>query len=149
MPVDNEIYNRPGDISWDECEPLNAIRTALNPARLAYFTAALRELGVDAAGKMVVDIGCGGGLFAEELARTGARVTASTPQSHRLRCRDQWREALMPKAPCPCFDHEITFMSICQPTPGGADEGSSRREFKQPLVIEDRPIPSRGMAKFW
>jgi D-arabinose 1-dehydrogenase-like Zn-dependent alcohol dehydrogenase len=23
------------------------------------------------------------------------------------------------------------------------------REFKQPLVIEDRPIPEPGMVKFW
>jgi 2-polyprenyl-6-hydroxyphenyl methylase/3-demethylubiquinone-9 3-methyltransferase len=84
MPVDNEIYNRPGDIWWDEHEPLNAIRTALNPARLAYFTATLRRLGVDAAGKTVVDIGCGGGLFAEELARIGARVIGVDPSKSSL-----------------------------------------------------------------
>jgi 2-polyprenyl-6-hydroxyphenyl methylase/3-demethylubiquinone-9 3-methyltransferase len=84
MPVDNEIYNRPGDIWWDEHEPLNAIRTALNPARLAYFTGVLRELGVDVAGKTVVDIGCGGGLFAEELARSGARVIGVDPSTSSL-----------------------------------------------------------------
>jgi 2-polyprenyl-6-hydroxyphenyl methylase/3-demethylubiquinone-9 3-methyltransferase len=84
MPVDNEIYNRPGDIWWDEHEPLNAIQTALNPARLAYFTGVLRELDVDAAGKTVVDIGCGGGLFAEELARTGARVIGVDPSTSSL-----------------------------------------------------------------
>jgi 2-polyprenyl-6-hydroxyphenyl methylase / 3-demethylubiquinone-9 3-methyltransferase len=84
MPVDNEIYNRPGDIWWDEHEPLNSIRTALNPARLTYLTAALRELGVSAVGKTVVDIGCGGGLFAEELARLGARVIGVDPSTSSL-----------------------------------------------------------------
>jgi len=63
MSVDNEIYNRPGDIWWDEHQPLNAIRTAINPARLDYFTRVLREMKVDPAGKTVVDIGCGGGFF--------------------------------------------------------------------------------------
>ena len=84
MPVDNEIYNRPGDIWWDENEPLNAIRTAINPARLAYFTRVFRELGVDPAGKHVVDIGCGGGLFAEEFARMGARVIGVDPSRSSL-----------------------------------------------------------------
>ena len=84
MPVDNEIYNRPGDIWWDEHEPLNAIRTAINPARLEYFTRVFRELGVDPAGKSVVDIGCGGGLFAEEFARLGARVVGVDPSTSSL-----------------------------------------------------------------
>jgi len=84
VPADNEIYNRPGDIWWDEHEPLNALRTAINPARLAYFTRVLRALGVDPAGKTLVDIGCGGGLFAEEVARMGARVIGVDPSTSSL-----------------------------------------------------------------
>jgi 2-polyprenyl-6-hydroxyphenyl methylase / 3-demethylubiquinone-9 3-methyltransferase len=84
MPVDNEIYNRPGDIWWDEHQPLNAIRTAINPARIDYFTRVLRQLGIDPAGRTVVDIGCGGGLFAEEWARMGARVIGVDPSAASL-----------------------------------------------------------------
>jgi 2-polyprenyl-6-hydroxyphenyl methylase/3-demethylubiquinone-9 3-methyltransferase len=84
MPVDNDIYNQPGDIWWDEHQPLNAIRTAINPARLVYFTRALQEVGVDPAGKTVVDIGCGGGLFAEEFARLGAQVIGVDPSASSL-----------------------------------------------------------------
>jgi 2-polyprenyl-6-hydroxyphenyl methylase / 3-demethylubiquinone-9 3-methyltransferase len=84
MPVDNEIYNRPGDIWWDEHQPLSAIRTAINPARLEYFTRVLAELGVDLAGKTVIDIGCGGGLFAEEFARLGAHVIGVDPSAASL-----------------------------------------------------------------
>ncbi len=84
MPVDNEIYNRSGDIWWDEHQPLNAIRTAINPARLGYFTRVLRDRGVDPSGKTVVDIGCGGGLFAEELARLGAQVIGVDPSAASL-----------------------------------------------------------------
>jgi 2-polyprenyl-6-hydroxyphenyl methylase / 3-demethylubiquinone-9 3-methyltransferase len=84
VPVDNDIYNRPGDIWWDEREPLSALRTAINPARLDYFGRVLRALGVDPAGKTLVDIGCGGGLFAEEVARMGARVIGVDPSRSSL-----------------------------------------------------------------
>ena len=84
MPVNNELYNRPGDIWWDEHEPLNAIRTGINPARLDYFTRVLRALGVDPSGKTVVDIGCGGGLCSEEFARMGAHVIGVDPSMSSL-----------------------------------------------------------------
>lgn len=84
MPVDNEIYNAPGDIWWDEERPLNAIRTAINPARLDYFGGVLAKLGIDPSGKTMVDIGCGGGLFAEEFARLGVHVIGVDPSSSSL-----------------------------------------------------------------
>jgi 2-polyprenyl-6-hydroxyphenyl methylase/3-demethylubiquinone-9 3-methyltransferase len=84
VPVDNEIYNRPGDIWWDDREPLNAIRTAINPARIDYLTGVLSEVGLDPAGTTVVDIGCGGGLFSEELAHLGARVIGVDPSEPSL-----------------------------------------------------------------
>ncbi len=54
---------------WDptsEFKPLHDI----NPLRLAYITER-----IELAGLRAVDIGCGGGLLAEGLARAGARVT--------------------------------------------------------------------------
>lgn len=44
---------------------------SLNPARFSYISERYRLAGAEA-----VDIGCGGGLLAESLARAGARVTA-------------------------------------------------------------------------
>jgi 2-polyprenyl-6-hydroxyphenyl methylase / 3-demethylubiquinone-9 3-methyltransferase len=81
MPADNEIYNQPGDIWWDEHQPLHAIRTSLNPARLEYFASAFAARGLDPAGKVIIDIGCGGGLMAEEIARLGAAVTGIDPSA--------------------------------------------------------------------
>ncbi|HHM04993.1 MAG TPA: bifunctional 2-polyprenyl-6-hydroxyphenol methylase/3-demethylubiquinol 3-O-methyltransferase UbiG [Gammaproteobacteria bacterium] len=55
---------------WDpegEYKPLHEI----NPLRLRYI-----QQRVDLAGRRVADIGCGGGILAEGLARAGARVTA-------------------------------------------------------------------------
>jgi 2-polyprenyl-6-hydroxyphenyl methylase / 3-demethylubiquinone-9 3-methyltransferase len=84
MPVDNEIYNAPGDIWWDEDQPLSAIRTAINPARLDYFGGVLAKLSTDPSGKTIVDIGCGGGLFAEEFARLGVHVIGVDPSGSSL-----------------------------------------------------------------
>ena len=81
MPADNEIYNQPGDIWWDEHQPLHAIRTSLNPARIEYFASVFAARGLDPAGKVVVDVGCGGGLLAEEIARLGAAVIGVDPSA--------------------------------------------------------------------
>ncbi|MDR1076436.1 MAG: bifunctional 2-polyprenyl-6-hydroxyphenol methylase/3-demethylubiquinol 3-O-methyltransferase UbiG [Xanthomonadaceae bacterium] len=55
---------------WDPDGPQKALH-ALNPVRLDY----VREQ-VTLSGEPVLDVGCGGGLFSEALAREGARVTA-------------------------------------------------------------------------
>ncbi len=66
---------------WDPDGPMAPLH-ALNPARLAFLVdAAERRFGVAAAsgspfaGRTVLDVGCGGGLLAEPLARLGGRVT--------------------------------------------------------------------------
>jgi SAM-dependent methyltransferase len=81
MPADNEIYNQPGDIWWDEHQPLHAICTSLNPARLQYFASVFAARGMDPAGKVMIDVGCGGGLMAEEIARLGAAVIGVDPSA--------------------------------------------------------------------
>jgi len=81
MPADNEIYNQAGDIWWDEHQPLHTLRTSLNPPRLEYFRSVLAAKGVDPAGKIFIDVGCGGGLLAEEVARLGARVIGIDPSA--------------------------------------------------------------------
>ena len=84
VPADNTVYDWPGDIWWSDEGPLSAIRTALNPGRLEYFGRVLADLGMRPLGKTVLDIGCGGGLLAEELARLGCRVTGVDPSAHAL-----------------------------------------------------------------
>jgi 2-polyprenyl-6-hydroxyphenyl methylase/3-demethylubiquinone-9 3-methyltransferase len=94
VPVDNDIYKAERDIWWDEHQPLNMIRTALNPARLRYFHQVFGQLGVEPAGTTIVDIGCGGGLLAEELARLGANVIGVDPaESSLCTARDHARLA--------------------------------------------------------
>ena len=48
MTVDNELYNRLSSTWWDENEPLNLLRTSLNPGRFGYFRDVLiKQLKID------------------------------------------------------------------------------------------------------
>jgi 2-polyprenyl-6-hydroxyphenyl methylase/3-demethylubiquinone-9 3-methyltransferase len=66
---------------WDETGPFKPLHR-MNPIRIeAIRDQACRHFGLDSAslqplaGKKLVDIGCGGGLIAEPMARMGAEVT--------------------------------------------------------------------------
>ncbi len=84
MPVDNTIYDWPGDLWWSDDGPLSAIRTALNPGRMEYFGRVFADLSIDPGDQTLLDIGCGGGLLAEELARLGCRVIGVDPSDASL-----------------------------------------------------------------
>ena len=73
--TDNELYNRSGDIWWDEREHFSMLRTMLNPARFGFF----RDVLKNREGRRILDVGCGGGLLAEEFARLGLSVTGVDP----------------------------------------------------------------------
>ncbi len=85
MPVDNTIYNRPGDIWWDETQELSTLRTMVNPGRVPYFrTILLDRLQIEPQGTRALEVGCGGGLLAEEFARLGLAVTGVDPSEPSL-----------------------------------------------------------------
>lgn len=76
---------------WDEKGPFAPLHR-LNPARLAYIRdRAAARFGPPAsrrrplAGLRVLDIGCGGGLVSEPLARLGARLTAIDAEGETLK----------------------------------------------------------------
>lgn len=81
MAVDNAVYDAKGDIWWGPDQPLASIRTSLNPARLEYLHDVTGRYGLALAGLRVLDVGCGGGLLAEELARLGCVVTGVDPSA--------------------------------------------------------------------
>jgi 2-polyprenyl-6-hydroxyphenyl methylase/3-demethylubiquinone-9 3-methyltransferase len=82
MTVDNELYDRLSDSWWSDDGTLSLLRTALNPARFPWLRRTLTEtLGRQPEGLRTLDVGCGGGLLAEEFAQIGCRITGVDPSS--------------------------------------------------------------------
>jgi 2-polyprenyl-6-hydroxyphenyl methylase/3-demethylubiquinone-9 3-methyltransferase len=78
------MYDRLADTWWDEDAWLHLLRTSLNPARFGYLREAVVSHGLDPAGATALDVGCGGGLLAEDVARLGFRVTGVDPSAPSL-----------------------------------------------------------------
>lgn len=71
--IDNQYYDRLGDEWWDLRGDVGGLH-AMNPARADYFQRSVEALGGSLHGARILDVGCGGGILAEELARRGADV---------------------------------------------------------------------------
>lgn len=119
MPVDNHLYDTMADSWWDESGLLHALR-GLNPARLGYMRRVLTsELRIDLQGKRTLDVGCGGGLLAEEVARLGCAVTGIDPsekslEAARAHAREaglaiDYRQGTGERLPFPESDFEIVY----------------------------------------
>lgn len=80
-PVNNEMYRRLGHAWWDDdVGEFCTIRLFMNPVRFGYFERVLTgEESLERGQLRVLDVGCGGGLLAEELARRGFEVTGIDP----------------------------------------------------------------------
>ncbi len=84
-PGEVERFSRMAGEWWDPCGKM-AVLHRFNPVRLAYVRdAACRQFHRDAGrppcleGLRILDIGCGGGLLCEPLARLGASVIGADP----------------------------------------------------------------------
>lgn len=84
MPIDNALYDRLADSWWDERGFLHTL-AALTPPRFGYMRRVLlEEIRLVPAGLRALDVGCGGGLLAEEFARLGFAVTGVDPSEPSL-----------------------------------------------------------------
>ena len=69
---------------WDLRGPLGGLHL-LNEIRAPYFEQALGGY----AGKHILDVGCGGGIFAESAARAGAKVMAIDPSKRSIETAEE------------------------------------------------------------
>jgi 2-polyprenyl-6-hydroxyphenyl methylase/3-demethylubiquinone-9 3-methyltransferase len=91
--IDEEVrrFAALGDEWWNPAGPMAALH-GLNPTRLAWMRETIaRHFGRDAKGAApplvgltLLDVGCGGGLVAEPLARMGADVTGLDPAAESI-----------------------------------------------------------------
>src|SRR5215207_8697389 len=82
---DNQMYDRLSHTWWEDDGFLNVLKSALNPSRVGYMRRILTEdLGHDPKRLRILDVGCGGGLLAEEFARLGCAVTGVDPSTDSL-----------------------------------------------------------------
>jgi len=79
--VNNEIYRHLGHAWWDDdVGEFSTIRFFINPVRFGYFKRLLDRKQVIEHGRCnLLDVGCGGGILAEEFARAGFAVTGIDP----------------------------------------------------------------------
>lgn len=74
--INNRIYDELAHTWWDENEFLHLLKAMVNSWRVPYFKKALTDCyGQDLSEVRLMDIGCGGGVLAEEFARLGCQVT--------------------------------------------------------------------------
>ena len=72
--INNDIYNSKKDIWWNKDSVFNLLKTLFNPFRLKYFIKIFAELNINPQDCKVLDLGSGGGLFSEELAKIGFKT---------------------------------------------------------------------------
>jgi len=92
--IDNDFYNADGNRWWQPDAALHLIQSSVNPARVGYSRKKLfDELKVNPQGKAALEVGCGGGILCEEIARMGFDVTGIDPSEHALEVATRHAEA--------------------------------------------------------
>jgi 2-polyprenyl-6-hydroxyphenyl methylase / 3-demethylubiquinone-9 3-methyltransferase len=83
--IDNDLYHAAGDRWRQSDSPFCLMQSSFNPARVGYFKRILfSDLQVDPQGQAALEVGCGGGILSEEIARLGFAVTGIDPAAPSL-----------------------------------------------------------------
>jgi 2-polyprenyl-6-hydroxyphenyl methylase/3-demethylubiquinone-9 3-methyltransferase len=93
--INNALYNEQGNTWWDENQCLHLLKSSVNPVRVGYFRRLLDQvLEFDYHGATALDVGCGGGILAEEFAGMGFRLTGIDPSEQSLHTARQHAQSM-------------------------------------------------------
>jgi 2-polyprenyl-6-hydroxyphenyl methylase/3-demethylubiquinone-9 3-methyltransferase len=82
--IDNGIYNENGNRWWQPDSLLNLLRTLYNPFRIEYSRRIFERFKIDPEEMSALEVGCGGGLLSEEIAKMGFVTTGIDPSRQSL-----------------------------------------------------------------
>jgi 2-polyprenyl-6-hydroxyphenyl methylase/3-demethylubiquinone-9 3-methyltransferase len=77
--INNEVYKADGDIWWNPDTILHLLKTSVNPWRVVYAKDIINRSGINPKGKTALEVGSGGGILTEEIARMGFATTGIDP----------------------------------------------------------------------
>ncbi len=77
--IDNEIYKSDGDIWWKPDTILHLLKTSVNPWRVGIVKDIIQKMSIEPRGKTALEVGSGGGILTEEIAKMGFTTTGIDP----------------------------------------------------------------------
>jgi 2-polyprenyl-6-hydroxyphenyl methylase/3-demethylubiquinone-9 3-methyltransferase len=82
--INNKIYDQEGDRWWHPDFSLNLIKTLFNPFRVGYAKKIFDRLKINPEEKTALEVGCGGGILCEEIARIGYNTFGIDPSEQSI-----------------------------------------------------------------
>jgi 2-polyprenyl-6-hydroxyphenyl methylase/3-demethylubiquinone-9 3-methyltransferase len=83
--IDNDLYNAEDNAWWEPKNVLYLLKTSVNPVRVGFARNKIFDvLHIDPVGKKALEVGCGGGILSEEIARMGFETTGIDPSAPSL-----------------------------------------------------------------
>lgn len=85
--IDNSFYDSNQVGWWDEESPMHLMKVLLNPVRISYIKRKLTEYFPSGyLDKIALEVGCGGGILCEDIARLGIKIAAIDPSEKSVIC---------------------------------------------------------------